>query len=209
MSELDWIVCGWYTPDYEPWFEKLEQSLIEHGAPYSFRAAPKIAGGWARNTCRKAAFALEAIKRYPAKTVIFLDTDCTVTGDLGKLAALTCDVACRCDMSPRHSWKGKLRMQMLPLTGHLVLKPTAKTRQLIEAWAQISAAPPSGANDQETFMLAMGKVDDLNLLHIGKSAGGMIVHDCASAAAGVHKAAEVGCIERWTRSFARKKFATV
>jgi len=62
-----WIVFGWYTPDYAHWFAGLEKSLIAHGAPYDFWSVPKLAGGWERNTRRKAEFALAALALHPAQ----------------------------------------------------------------------------------------------------------------------------------------------
>jgi hypothetical protein len=34
MSTTPWVVCGWFTPDYRPWADKLTASLDAIGAPY-------------------------------------------------------------------------------------------------------------------------------------------------------------------------------
>ena len=176
----DWIVCGWYTPDYEHWFRRLEGTLIKHGAPYDFRAVPKIDGGWERNTCRKAGFALDALDHHPGKTVIFLDVDCVVNGDLETLAAMPCDVALNFAVLRK-----KRRINLVPLTGHMIINPTPKARALIEAWAAVSEF---GLQDQETLALAMGKEDGVDGVHIARIiAGGIVDHDSASAASGVQK----------------------
>jgi len=177
-----WIACGWYTPDYERWFNKLEQSLIEHRAPYDFRAVPKIDGGWERNTCRKAGFVLDALVRYPGKTVIFMDVDCVVTGNLGTLVNLPCDVAL-----DFHFGRKRGRVSLVLATGHMVLNPTSKMRELMMAWAKTSKNPEFGLNDQETLTLAIGEVEDVCITRIGKTAHGTILHDCASKTHGVQK----------------------
>lgn len=176
---MSWIVCGWYTPDYEHWFRKLELSLIEHGAPYDFQAVPKIAGGWERNTCRKAGFVLDALDRHPGKTVIFLDVDCVVTGSLGPLADLPCDIALNFAVLRK-----KRRINLVPLTGHIVINQTPKARALMEAWARASDDPEFGLQDQETLTLAMGEVDGAEGARIMRtSAAGIIAHENASATA--------------------------
>lgn len=182
MSEKNWIACGWYTPDYKDWFLDLEVSLITHGAPYDFQAVSKVEGGWERNTCRKAGFVLDALDRYPSKTVIFLDVDCVVTGDLGALVGLLCDVAL-----DFHINRKRRRINLIPATGHMILNPTTKMRDLIEAWARVSENPEFGLNDQETLTLAMDKVEGLCLMNIGKTARGAILHSSASATSGVRK----------------------
>jgi hypothetical protein len=179
----NWIVCGWYTPDYEHWFKRLEQSLIEHQAPYDFQSVPKIAGGWERNTCRKAGFVLDALDRHPGKIVIFLDVDCVVTGDLGALANLPCDIALNFSVLRK-----KRRINLVPLTGHMVIHPTVKARALIEAWKESSRDSEFGLQDQETLALAMGAEDGVDGAHIMRLTGnGLIAHDSASAASGVNK----------------------
>lgn len=173
----DWIACGWYTPDYRHWFEKLERSLVEHGAPYDFRAVPKIEGGWERNTCRKAGFVLDAMARHPGRTVIFLDVDCVVIGDLGALAALPCDIALNFAVLRK-----KRRINLVPLTGHMVIKPTPKARDLMEAWARMSDGSEFGLQDQETLTLAIGEVGGVDGVRIARTeATGLVRHSHASA----------------------------
>jgi len=173
----DWIACGWYTPDYDHWFKRLEQSLIEHKAPYDFRAVSKLNGGWERNTCRKAGFVIDALDRNPGKTVIFLDVDCVVTGDLGSLASLPCDVGLNFAVLRK-----KNRVNLVPLTGHLVVKPTLKARALVGAWRRVSDSSEFGLQDQETLTLAMGEVDGVEGARILRiSATDVIRHSNASA----------------------------
>jgi len=179
---MDYIVCGWYTPDYKHWFDKLELSLIEHNAPYDFLAVPKIEGGWERNTCRKAGFALQFMDRHPGKTIILLDVDCVVTGNLSKLTDLPCDIAL-----DFHIQRKRRRINLVPATGHVILQPTRKTRELMEAWARISAKDEFGLNDQETLTFALGDVHDLQLLRLDKTARGTVLHSSAALTSGIRK----------------------
>jgi len=174
----NWIACGWYTPDYEHWFRNLERSLIEHSVPYhDFRSVPKIEGGWERNTCRKASFVLDALDRHPGKTVIFMDVDCVVTGDLGSLVNPTYDIALNFGVLRK-----KRRINLVPLTGHMVINPTSQARTLIEAWANVSNDAEFGLQDQETLTLAIGKVGGVEGVRLVRvEATGIICHSHASA----------------------------
>jgi hypothetical protein len=166
-----WIVFGWYTPDYAHWFAGLEKSLIAHGAPYDFWSVPKLAGGWERNTRRKAEFALAALALHPGKTVILLDVDCIVTGALGVLASLNCDIGVNF-----HIWRKRGKTVIVPATGHMVLNPTRDTRDLIAAWVEACKDPGYGVDDQDALAIALEHADGIRVAHLGKDAGGLIKH---------------------------------
>jgi|RhiMethySRZTD1v2_1073278.scaffolds.fasta_scaffold846012_3 hypothetical protein len=69
----DWLVTGWFTPNYRPLAEAFAANLSEHGAPFHLFAKPSL-GAW--NTRRKPAVVLEAMDAYPGKTVVLMDVDC-------------------------------------------------------------------------------------------------------------------------------------
>lgn len=68
----DWLVAGWFTPDYRPLAEAFAVNLSEHGAPHHLLAKPSL-GAW--NTRRKPAVVLEAMDLYPGKTIVLTDVD--------------------------------------------------------------------------------------------------------------------------------------
>ena len=62
-----WIVCGWFTPDYRCWADKLITSLDAVGAPHDIVEVPKLPGSWEANTLAKPAQLLAAMDRIPAR----------------------------------------------------------------------------------------------------------------------------------------------
>jgi hypothetical protein len=67
----DWLVIGWFTPDYRPVAEKLAASLIAHGAPFHLMAKPKLGKGW--NTLRKPSVVLELQERRRTQAGVLAD----------------------------------------------------------------------------------------------------------------------------------------
>jgi hypothetical protein len=155
---------------------------MEHNTPYFFRVVPKLSGGWERNTCRKAGFVLDAMEQFPNRTLILLDVDCVVTGDLGKLVGLPCDVALDAITTQK-----KRRINTVVQTGHMVLNPTPKTQEWMQAWFKTSRNPDFGFNDQDTLALALNGITEISIMPIGNTAKGTVKHDCASRAHGVRK----------------------
>lgn len=158
----DFIICGWFTPDYRHWWDRLRKSLEAIGAPHDFVEREKVDSGWEANTMRKPHEILAAMDRHPDTTIIFLDVDCTVVGtyaDLGELADIPGDVSFRI-----HSRTGKRGGTVFRVkSGTLVIRPTTRARAFIEAWCKASANAPPFTIDQDTMVLAMGAIPGLSI----------------------------------------------
>ncbi len=168
MSQIEpgeWIVSGFFTPDYRHWAERLAQSLDAVGAPYRLMATEKAAGGWESNTMRKPIWVREAMAANTGRVVIFLDVDCVVLGDLAPLAALDCDIAAFFGAKLRTK-RMRDRLKFGVRSGTLVLPPTQNARKLVDEW--IAAGKESGRLevDQATLMLAMTRVSGLKLVFL-------------------------------------------
>jgi hypothetical protein len=146
---VDYIVCGWFTPDYAPFADKLRANLDRLGEPHDFVPAPKRNGGWEANTMAKAQHVLDAMDRHPGKTVIFLDVDCDVNATLAPLAQGRADLGFFVQEATRKNG----RARALVRSGTLALKPTA--RLFVERWAELSCNPAYGDVDQDALTLAL------------------------------------------------------
>ena len=146
---VDYIVCGWFTHDYERYALSLRTDLDRLNEPHDFVPATKIAGGWEANTMAKARHALEAMNRHPAKTIIFLDVDCDVRSALAPLAMLRADVGFFVQEAKRKNG----RARALVRSGTLILKPSART--FVERWVALSEQPAYGDVDQDALMRAL------------------------------------------------------
>ncbi len=79
----DWIVTGWYTPDYRKMASSFARSLDAVQAPYHIYPRDKSAVGW--DPRQKASVVLQAMKEYPGRTIILMDVDCLVQGSIDPL----------------------------------------------------------------------------------------------------------------------------
>jgi hypothetical protein len=176
------IVCGWFTPDYAHWADRLISSLDTAGVRHDIVAVPKLSGGWERNTCRKAGYLLEAMDRHPGEVIVFLDVDCVVRGDLSALTEIGGDVAFR--LAARIKL-GRARMQ--PRSGTVVVKPTPAARAFVEKWKHFSAIASYGDIDESTLAQAMETSPGVTISPLPyhwcameSCAANEIVHDTAS-----------------------------
>jgi hypothetical protein len=86
----DWLVIGWFTPDYRPLAQTFAANLAKHGIPFHLWAKPALTG-W--NTSQKPSVVLAAMDAYPGKTLILMDVDCIVNGDIAPVAGIATDVS--------------------------------------------------------------------------------------------------------------------
>lgn len=128
----DWIVIGWFTPDYRPLADKFAKNLCDYGIPHHLFAKEKLAKGW--DTKQKASVVLEAMSAYPNKTIVLMDVDCLVTGDISPvtqigLADVGISVKVRC---PRMSRANRLTFTVGSRVA--VFAPTDAARAFAEEW---------------------------------------------------------------------------
>lgn len=195
-----WIICGWYTPDYAHWADRLRANLNAiGGAPNEFVEVPKRDGGWEANTMAKPLHVLSAMDRHPDKTIIFLDVDCAVCGtiqELDELAAISGDVGVY--IRTRFRTNGDVRFG--PRSGTLVIRPTSMARKFVETWIDTGMSAPRFAVDQDSLKVALGKTPGLSVTTLDVSACAtrgdsvplpLILHDKASA-----DAAKAGAVRK-------------
>ena len=140
----DWIVTGWFTPDYRPLAEKLAAGLATHGATHHLWARPKVSTGW--NTHNKPAVVLATMDAYPGRAIVLMDVDCIVTGDLSPVADVAGDVGLAIKARP-----GRRSRIVLTLSSRVaVFRPTPAARTFAERWA--AACASSCRSDDEWSM---------------------------------------------------------
>jgi len=145
-------VCGWFTPNYRPWTDKLIASLNALGIPHDVVEVPRLPGSWEANTMAKPAQILAAMDRHPERVVVFLDVDCEVKAPIDGLASITGDAGFY--VRTRYRRFGGIRFGAR--SGTVVIRPTAAARAYIEAWTAAARQAPRGSVDQAAQMVAMG-----------------------------------------------------
>jgi hypothetical protein len=192
----DWLAIGWFTPDYRPLAERFAANLAAHGVPYHLWARPKIAAGW--NTSQKPAAVLTAMDAYPDKTVVLMDLDCIVHGDIAPVVDVAGDVGItviarnipgRLDRRWRAGFDKRWRHQIAVECSSrvVVFKPTPGARAFAEAWRQQVAT--SFVNHDEhsqvwAYLRSSGAGVEFRFIdarysgrEIGQLAGAVIEHD--------------------------------
>lgn len=157
----DFIVCGWFTPDYRHWWDRLRRNLDDIGAPHDFVEVSKLDGSWERNTRQKPLVVLSAMDRHLGKSLIVLDVDCTIPGGLDglrELASLPGDIA----IWLQAKWK-KGRAELSARNGTMVIHPTPEAREFVERWIDATRSAPRYANDQHAMLMALGQVQGLTI----------------------------------------------
>jgi len=183
----DWLVIGWFTEDstYRPLAEAFAINLGQHGAPHHLFAKPAGAG-W--NTRRKASVVMEAMDLYPDKTVILMDVDCVVRGDIFPVTQIRGDVGIVViarNVRRKRRWAHWLNVECSSRV--VVFRPTAGARAFAQTWA--STIERSTVNHDEHAMawaylsspgVHFGYIDQkFSAREIGQIPDAIIEHDSA------------------------------
>lgn len=152
-----YMVCGWYTEDYFPWWQALERDLLAHSQPYDFAPVvrPEFAVGWEATTMLKAREIKRALERHPDKVIVFLDVDCRVTASLAAIAELRGDVGVFWH-SNRNKWR-HIRAHIR--SGTMVFKPNDAAHRFVDRWMELSKNARYGDVDQDSLLLALQTSD--------------------------------------------------
>ena len=152
----DWLVVGWFTPSYRHWAENLAASLDKVQAPYHLLACQNSSRHWEGETMRKPAIVRSFQERYPSKTLILLDADCTVLRCLTPLVeSVRGDVAAY--VRAKHHGRGKDRARIKVMSGTMVFRPTAGAASFVDAWQSAISECDSTDVDQTALMIALGR----------------------------------------------------
>jgi hypothetical protein len=133
------IVCAWHTRSHRHWAFALQATCELTGHEHDVIEVPEAPSGWEANTCQKARHLLAAMDKYPNRSIVFVDVDCEVKGDLSPLVDLPGDFGIHFIVK-RRSNGARMRLR----SGTLVVRPTPAARRLVEAWAVESALARTG-----------------------------------------------------------------
>jgi hypothetical protein len=185
----DWIVIGWFTPDYRPLAERFAANLAEHGAPHHLWAKPKLAPGW--NTRTKPSVVLEAMDAYPGKTLVLMDVDCIVKGDISPVTNIDGAVGINIKARQVRRW-GRLqrRLAVAASSRVAVFRPTLGARAFAEEWERQCRRAHYGGDETSMAWAYLIRSDVsysfLDPLYAGREIAGalvtgenVIVHDSA------------------------------
>ncbi|HEY1246405.1 MAG TPA: hypothetical protein VGF29_16390 [Hyphomicrobiaceae bacterium] len=160
----DWLVTGWFTPNYRPLAEKFATNLAQYHAPFHLWAKSKAASGW--NTWRKSSVVMETMDAYPGKTIILMDTDCIVRGDLAPMADFAGDVSLTLKARRMRLIQGFHKRLTLKTSSRVVVfRPTAGARAFAQEWERLlQSATYEG--DEVSMVMAFLRRPDISYYHL-------------------------------------------
>lgn len=174
---MRWVVCGFYTPDYSHWGNALRCNLDQLDVRHDIRASAKLPGGWEANTRAKPIEIRAAMDRHPDTTIIFLDVDCAVRGPISRLQGLA-DIGGDVGIYARTRLRSSGKPLFAPRSGTIVLRPTPATRRFTGAWIDAGLSAHRYANDQDLFVVALGRVPRLSVTLLGNEACAILADRC-------------------------------
>jgi hypothetical protein len=219
-----WLAIGWFTQDYRPLAERFAANLAEHGVPHHLWARPKIAAGW--NTSQKPDVVLGAMDAYPDKTVVLMDLDCIVSGNIAPVVDVAGDVGItviarnipgridrRLRVGPDRRWRHQIAVECSSRV--VVFRPTPGARAFAGAWKH-QVATSHVSHDEHcqvwAYLRSSGAGVEFSFIdarysgrEIGQLADAVIAHDSEHAKI---KAARRGGIMDALRTFERRWLRT-
>jgi hypothetical protein len=208
----DWIVTGWFTPDYRPLAERFATKLGERGAPYHLWAKPKLQGStFLDQNLMKPTVVLEAMRAYPDRTIILMDVDCIANGDISPVARQIEDVGVAIFggiPSKASDWRVWLGLS----TRVVVFHPTHGARLFAARWAD--NVKTRGGHEERCAALAFLSSPDVRFHYIDPAYSGreryqlpdgVIVHESAHSG---QKTKERGAFKQLLRNIERRFLRT-
>jgi len=180
--ETDFLVIGFFTPNYEPAARAFAQNLAEHRISHHLYARPIVEGDWYSQTRQKPTVLAHARSDYPDKNLVFMDVDCRVRGDISEILNTRGDVV----MRTKGTAKGTHRA-LKPTTRVLLLRPTSGSDAFIAGWE--ATCRGAGPGQSAEFMLIHAMSDSPEIYSVGTlpiKLAGIELHDALPDAVIVH-----------------------
>jgi len=178
----DFLVIGFFTPNYAPAARALAENLAEHRISHHLYARPIVEGDWYSQTRQKPTVLAHARRDHPDENLVFMDVDCRVRGDISEILKTRGDVV----MRTKGTAKGTQRA-LKPTTRVMLLRPTPGSDAFIAGWAATCRSAGSGQSAE--FMLIHAMSDSSEIYSIGTlpiRLAGIELHDALPDAVIVH-----------------------
>ena len=185
-SGNDYLVIGFFTPDYYALAAELAENLDLFSISYHLYATDKQQGQWGHQTLRKPSVLKQARLDHPTRPLIFMDVDCSVRGDLTTMLTVEGDIAV-----PMGRKAMKNGTALKPGTRVILVRPTTMSDRFLDAWEQKCQMDLNPVGNDE-IRLQMAIEDSAGQFAIAvlprpftgmeirkASAADMIVHDSA------------------------------
>ena len=151
-NDHSFIVCCFYTISCKEHAMRLKKSLEDFDISYYFIQV-EDAGYWEANTRLKPHFVLECLKKFPEKSILYLDADAVVKKPIDYFNSVSADVAF-------YKTKGMPGMSHDYLASTMFFRNTEPTRALLKQWIAEQVDGKRTQVDQDSLDEAMIKFDN-------------------------------------------------
>lgn len=186
-NNREYLVIGWFTPNYKPLADKFAANLDQYNIPYHLFAKP-AQREW--NTRRKPEVVLEAVQLYKGKTLILMDIDCIVRGDIERITKINRDVGITllAQNIPKKRYKLQHWIAVEASSRVVVFKPTQGAKHFAAKWRDVIAESTFNHDEhsliwaflQSASTVSFSYIDrDYSGREITQNPDGIIVHNSA------------------------------
>jgi hypothetical protein len=186
----DYLVTGFFTPNYRSLAEAHAAGLRANGVPHHLYAVD--AGDWLQVTLLKPSIVGRAMADYPGKRVWLMDVDCSVHGPLEQSSRFTGDISLYIGVKYYPTgWRG-MSMSVRPSTRSIIFSPTEPTGHLLKEWQslcerQLGAKRP--IDDEALLMRAISTAEGLSTTMMNQNYSGRDYHSIGGEAIVQHDSA--------------------
>lgn len=136
IQPKDFVICGFFTQDYRPLAANLA-STIKPTEPFHFFFREKRNATWREIVRWKPDIVAHAMRLYPSCSIILLDVDCLVRGELRPMIDFAGDISAYPTLRfTRHPWPLRRRTILHISSRTMVFKPTDRTRAFLDTWRE-------------------------------------------------------------------------
>lgn len=200
-ASRNWLVTGFFTPDYAPLAAELAAGLRILAQPHHLFAVAR-SGDWSSQTMRKPRIVLDAMAAYPDKALILMDVDCIVRCPLDELPAAAPPADMACYMAVKTKRLGRHRQRASLSSRVMLIRPTQGARQLMLRWEEACTERPWMHGDEPNLVLALARAVGSSFSPIDGRYSGREIDGAPADAAIVHESAR-GHGSRLERALAR------
>ena len=187
------IVTGFFTPDYRPLAQSFCKNLSDHRVSHHIYALARITGGWEVQTRQKPNALAAAMRDYPTQTLVLMDVDCQVRGDISDLLALEPDVTL---MLKRKATK--LGEALLPGSRVIVVKPTKGGTTFVRSWKEACESGLKGSDETALFRIIEQSGGTFSIGALPQRFTGTELRDAKADAIIVHKSVHDNTRPAWS-----------
>jgi hypothetical protein len=178
----DFLVIGFFTPNYEPAASAFSKNLAEYHISHHLYARPIVEGDWYSQTRQKPSVLASARRDYPNGVLLFMDVDCRVRGDISEILKSRGDISMRIKGTAMGS-----RQALKPGTRVMLVRPNTGADAFIADWA--AACQRARDGNSAEYMLIQAMSDSPENYSVGTlpiKYAGMELHDAPADAVIVH-----------------------